>query len=338
MYPLVRSLLFSLPPEWAHLVVLKVLSMYTRESVVHDPSYSVTVGRLNCANRVGLAAGFDKDGLAIGGLSRLGFGFLEVGAVTPRLQPGNPRPRIFRLKSDFALINRLGFNNNGVDALAQKLSNSRNSVKIPIGVNIGKNTDTSNDNAVTDYAYCFNQVKSVSDFVTVNISSPNTSHLRDLQTDDNIVRLLGVLVGARDAHFAQSSCYVSLFVKISPDFGEDEVVTLCQRIKDVGCDGIVATNTTTMRPAIKDSRREENGGLSGRPLLPLALRTVRIVRSAVGPSFPVIGCGGVWDAESAKQMIEAGADLIQFYTALIYRGPQCIGEMAAALAAHKQIN
>lgn len=338
MYPLVRPLLFSLPPEWAHLLVLKILGLYTGSSSVHDPKNTVNVGRLSCANRVGLAAGFDKDGVAIRGLSGLGFGFLELGAVTPRLQAGNPRPRIFRLKNDFALINRLGFNNNGVDALAQKLSISKDSVKIPIGVNIGKNTDTSNDNAVTDYAYCFNQVKSVSDFVTVNISSPNTSHLRDLQTDDNIVGLLGVLVGARDAHFAQSSSYVSLFVKISPDIDEDDVEMLCHRIKDVGCDGIVATNTTTKRPAIKDRRRDEDGGLSGRPLLPSALRTVRTVRSAVGPNFPIIGCGGVWDAESAIQMIDAGADLVQFYTALIYRGPRCISEMATALAEHKFVN
>ncbi|MCY3883487.1 MAG: quinone-dependent dihydroorotate dehydrogenase [Gammaproteobacteria bacterium] len=338
MYPLIRSLLFALPPEWAHLVVLKLLSKYNETSGTDDSRQSVSVGHLKCANRVGLAAGFDKDGLAIEGLSRLGFGFLEFGAVTPRIQAGNPHPRIFRLKNDLALINRLGFNNNGVDALAQKLSISRNSVKIPIGVNIGKNTDTSNNDAVTDFAYCFNQVKSVSDFVTVNISSPNTSQLRDLQSDENIVRLLGVLVGARDAHFAQSKYYVSLFVKISPDMEEDETVALCRRIKDAGCDGIVATNTTTNRPAIRDRRRDEDGGLSGKPLLPLALRAVRIVRSAVGPTFPVIGCGGVWDAESAKQMIKAGADLVQIYTSLIYRGPRCISEMAVALGQKEQIS
>ena len=338
MYSIIRTLLFALPPEWAHLVVLKMLNTYSRYTPESVTSQPITVGRLNCANRVGLAAGFDKDGLAIEGLSRLGFGFLEFGAVTPRLQAGNPHPRVFRLKEDFALINRLGFNNNGVDALAEKLRIARNSVKIPIGVNIGKNTDTSNNESVTDYAYCFNQVKSVSDFVTVNISSPNTSQLRDLQTDENIVSLLGALVGARDAHFAQSRCYVSLFVKISPDIEENEIVTLCHRIRDVGCDGIVATNTTTKRPAIRGSRREEEGGLSGKPLFPLSLRTVKTVRSAVGPEFPVIGCGGVWDAASARQMIEAGADLVQFYTALVYRGPHCISELAGALADDKHIN
>ncbi len=315
-----------------------MLGLYHGVSSQSDTSQAVTVGRLKCKNRVGLAAGFDKDGLAIEGLSQLGFGFLEFGAVTPRLQPGNPQPRIFRLKDELALINRLGFNNNGVDALAEKLDLARNSVKIPIGVNIGKNTDTSNADAVTDYVYCFNRVKSVSDFVTVNISSPNTSQLRDLQTDESIVRLLGALVGARDAHFAQSSCYVSLFVKISPDIGDDEIVTLCQRIKEVGSDGIVATNTTTERPAIRDRRRDEEGGLSGKPLFPLALRTVRTVRSVVGPDFPVIGCGGVWDAESATQMTEAGADLVQLYTALIFRGPRCIAEVAAALAESKHSN
>ena len=338
MYSVIRSLLFALPPEWAHLFVLKLLATYRGFSAPSDAHPTVEVGRLQCTNRVGLAAGFDKDGLAIEGLSRIGFGFLEFGAVTPRLQPGNPRPRVFRLPQDLALINRLGFNNNGVDALAEKLRMTRNSVKIPVGVNIGKNRDTSNDKAVTDYTYCFNRVKSVSDFVTVNISSPNTSQLRDLQTDDGIVRLLGALVGARDAHLVQSSCYVSLFVKISPDLRDEEIVTLCHRIKDVGCDGIVATNTTAERPAIRDRHRDEQGGLSGRPLFPLALRTVRTVRSAVGPEFPIIGCGGVWDASSARQMIEAGADLVQFYTALIYRGPQCIAEMAAALAEDKQIN
>lgn len=315
-----------------------MLGLYHGVSSQSDASQAVIVGRMKCKNRVGLAAGFDKDGLAIDGLSQLGFGFLEFGAVTPRLQPGNPQPRIFRLKDDLALINRLGFNNNGVDALAEKLDWARNSVTIPIGVNIGKNTDTSNADAVTDYVYCFDRVKSVSDFVTVNISSPNTSQLRDLQTDESIVRLLGRLVGARDAHFAQSSCYVSLFVKISPDIGDNEIVTLCQRIKEVGCDGIVATNTTTERPAIRDRRRDEKGGLSGKPLFPLALRTVRTVRSVVGPDFPIIGCGGVWDAESATQMTEAGADLVQLYTALIFRGPRCIAEVAAALAENKHIN
>lgn len=315
-----------------------MLGMYPAVFSPSDTKQTVTVGRLKCKNRVGLAAGFDKDGLAIEGLSHLGFGFLEFGAVTPRLQPGNSQPRVFRLKDDLALINRLGFNNNGVDALAEKLNLARNSVKIPVGVNIGKNTDTPNAEAVTDYLYCFNRVKSVSDFVTVNISSPNTSQLRDLQTDDSIVRLLGALVGARDAHFAQSSCYVSLFVKVSPDIRDDQIVTLCHRIKEVGCDGIVATNTTTERPAIRDRRRDEEGGLSGKPLFPLSLRTVRTVRSAVGSEFPVIGCGGVWDAASARQMTEAGADLVQFYTALIFRGPRCIAEMATALASVKHSN
>lgn len=312
--------------------------MYGSFAPAAESVQTVKVGRLNCANRVGLAAGFDKDGLAITGLSRIGFGFLEFGAVTPRLQAGNPQPRVFRLKDDGALINRLGFNNNGADALADRLLRSINSVNIPVGVNIGKNRDTSNADAVTDYVHCFNQVKSVSDFVTVNISSPNTYQLRDLQMEDNVVGLLGALVGARDSYFVQSSCYVSIFVKISPDVNEDQIVTLCQRVREAGCDGIVATNTTTERLGISNAYRDEDGGLSGRPLFPLALRTVKIARSALGSKFPIIGCGGVWDAASAQQMVRAGADLIQFYTALIYRGPSCIEEIAAAVEKTDQIN
>ncbi len=289
------------------------------------------MGQLNCANRVGLAAGFDKDGLAIQGLCNLGFGFLELGGVTPRPQSGNRAPRIFRLKNDSALINRMGLNNDGVDALAEKLARTSNNAQIPIGVNIGRNWDTPNSKAAEDYLYCFNQVKLVADFVTVNVSSPNTPHLRDLQEQEHVMPLLRAIIEARDSLAHTSNTYVSVFVKISPDLNVDETSALCLAVKNSGCDGIVATNTTNDRSSLTDRKRRELGGLSGEPLFSRTLERVRLIRTVVGSNFTVIGCGGVGDASSASRVVDAGADLVQLYTALIYRGPGCIPAIATAL-------
>lgn len=331
MYTLVRPILFWLPPEWSHLVVLKALAVFGSHANSPSSQDTVKVGQLNCANRVGLAAGFDKDGLAIRGLCSLGFGFLELGGVTPRPQSGNRAPRIFRLKKDSALINRMGLNNDGVDALAEKLVRTANSAPIPIGVNIGRNWDTPNSQAAEDYLYCFHQVKFLVDFVTVNISSPNTPNLRELQDQRHVMPLLHEIIVARDALARTNNTYVSVFVKISPDMSVDETKGLCLAVKSSGCDGIVATNTTIERSLLTDRKRGEIGGLSGKPLFELALERVRLVRKVVGSNFTVIGCGGVRDAKSACRIVDAGADLVQLYTAMIYRGPGCIPAIATAL-------
>lgn len=308
-----------------------MLSCYGSLATNKSIKDTVRVGHLKCANRVGLAAGFDKDGTAIQGLSKVGFGFLELGGVTPSPQPGNRAPRVFRLKKDLALINRMGLNNDGVDALADKLKRSVNNVQIPIGVNIGRNWNTPNSRAAADYVYCFNQVKSVVDFVTINISSPNTPNLRDLQEQGHVMALLDEIVRARDVLANTNNAYVSLFVKVSPDLNVDETEALCNSVKNTGCDGIVATNTSVDRSTLSDRNRRELGGLSGAPLFARALERVTVVREAVGPDFTVIGCGGVSDGSSARQMVDAGANLVQIYSALVYRGPGCVAQIASAL-------
>lgn len=323
IYELLRPILFTLPPEWAHQLTLNALRWYgyvpSKETA---NSQTVEVGGLRVPNRVGLAAGFDKDGVAIRGLSKLNFGFLEFGAVTPRSQPGNPRPRVFRVPKDFALINRLGFNNQGIDALIQKIVKEERSVRVPIGINIGKNFDTPLDQAIEDYEYCFVQANSLVDFVTINISSPNTPGLRELQTTEPVQALLGRLVGLRNSGDKHGQKRTLLLVKISPDLSEGELENLCSIIQAEGVDGIVATNSTITRPEVGDAQPQ--GGLSGRPLFPLALKCVKRARSFLGKGFLIIGCGGIWDLNSAQKMREAGADLLQIYTGLVYQGPKCL--------------
>ncbi len=327
IYELLRPILFSLPPEWAHQLTLNALRWYGYlPGKTNTVSSTIDVGGLHVTNRVGLAAGFDKDGVAIRGLSRLNFGFLELGAVTPRGQPGNSRPRVFRLKKEFALINRLGFNNQGIDALIQKIVNEKPRVRVPIGINIGKNFDTPLEQAIEDYEYCFTQANSLVDFVTINISSPNTPGLRELQGMQQVQNLLARLVHLRDSSTKNQEKRTLLLVKISPDLAEWELDNLCAAIRSEGIDGIVATNTTTTRPS-KDSEQHQ-GGLSGRPLFPLTLNCVSRARSLLGEGFLIIGCGGIWNVASATKMREAGADLLQLYTGLVYHGPRCLREIS----------
>ena len=327
IYELLRPILFSLPPEWAHQLTLNALRWYSYLPAKRNTgSSTIEVGGLQVTNRVGLAAGFDKDGIAIRGLSKFNFGFLELGAVTPRGQAGNSRPRVFRLKKEFALINRLGFNNQGIDALIRKIVNEKPRVSVPIGINIGKNFDTPLEQAIDDYEYCFIRANSLADFVTINISSPNTPGLRELQGMQQVQNLLARLVRLRDSSTENQEKRTLLLVKISPDLAEPELESLCSTIRSEGIDGIIATNTTTTR-ASKDGEQHQ-GGLSGRPLFPLALNCVRQARSVLGEGFLIIGCGGIWDSSTAKQMREAGADLIQIYTGLVYHGPRCLREIS----------
>ena len=327
IYELLRPILFSLPPELAHQLTLNALRWYgylpTKQNSVRN---TIEVGGLHVANRVGLAAGFDKEGVAIRGLSKFNFGFLELGAVTPRGQAGNSRPRVFRLKKESALINHLGFNNQGIDVLIRKIVKEKPRVSVPLGVNIGKNFDTPLDQAIDDYEHCFVRANSLVDFVTINVSSPNTPGLRELQGMQQIQKLLARLVSLRDSSIQNRESRTLLLVKISPDLSEPELENLCEAIRSEGIDGVIATNTTTSRP--NTDGEQFPGGLSGRPLFPLALKCVKQARNILGREFLIIGCGGVWDSSTARQMREAGADLLQLYTGLVYQGPSCLREIS----------
>ncbi|HEV7447571.1 MAG TPA: quinone-dependent dihydroorotate dehydrogenase [Steroidobacteraceae bacterium] len=285
---------------------------------------------LHFPNRVGLAAGFDKNARDIDALGRLGFGFIEVGTVTPRPQPGNPRPNLFRLPADEALINRLGFNNEGAAAAARRLQARR--YKGICGVNIGKNFDTPLEDSAKDYADCLRTVYAVADYVTINVSSPNTPGLRGLQDPAALRPLLLELANLREQLQPVHAKRVPLLVKLSPDLSGLEVAGVARQLAELPVDGIVATNTTVSRPAsLKSAHATEAGGLSGRPLHSRSVAVLRALRAVLGASFPIVGVGGIVSAGQAVETRAAGADLLQLYTGLIYRGPALIGELLEML-------
>jgi dihydroorotate dehydrogenase len=285
---------------------------------------------LHFPNRVGLAAGFDKNARDIDSLGRLGFGFIEVGTVTPRPQPGNPRPNLFRLPADEALINRLGFNNEGAAAAARRLQARR--YRGICGVNIGKNFDTPLEGSVKDYVDCLRTVYGVADYVTVNVSSPNTPGLRGLQDPEALRPLLLELANLREQLQSVHAKRVPLLVKLSPDLSDAEVAGVARELVEMPVDGIVATNTTVSRPAtLKSAQRGEKGGLSGRPLHSRSVAVLRALRTAVGANFPIVGVGGIVSPEQGVETRAAGADLLQLYTGLIYRGPALLGELLEML-------
>lgn len=289
---------------------------------------SIQLAGLDFPNRVGLAAGLDKNAQAIVGLAKLGFGFIEVGAATPRPQPGNPKPRVFRLAEDEAIINRLGFNNVGVRKIADRVSRARPLVNVPIGVNIGKNWDTPNEEALEDYLACCESLVGVADYLSINLSSPNTPGLRELQTGTKTTELLnGIMQRCRNLA-TQRNKKTPVFVKVSPDLSQAELVSLVETIRRSGCDGIVATNTTTSRENLRSPLYGEDGGLSGRPLNALACATIRTTREIAGDDYPIVGVGGISDQDSMNRILDAGADVVQIYTGLIYRGPQLVTELA----------
>ncbi len=333
MYPLLREILFTLSPESSHTVALKGLALMQRwglsESFFGTPPLAeVELFGLKFRNPVGLAAGLDKDGVAIAGLASVGFGFLEVGTVTPGPQSGSPKPRLFRLQKERALINRMGFNNLGMDHLAERIEAVRPSLPdaCPLGVNIGMNRDTSADRAVDDYARCAKRVAECADYVTVNVSSPNTPGLRDLQRIDALVPLLTRVRECLDA----SSAGTPLLVKVSPDLAGEDLDALAKVLKPSGADGVIATNTTVTRPGSLVSReRAEQGGLSGEPLFEKSLQSVKRLAAHL-QGLPLIACGGVHDANSARKMLDAGASLVQIYTGFIYQGPQLIRDITNA--------
>jgi dihydroorotate dehydrogenase len=337
IYPFLRPLLFTLDPETAHDMALASLDVTARLGVVHAlarrvPPSPVTAMGLRFPNRVGLAAGLDKNAAHIDGLAALGFGFIECGTVTPRPQPGNPTPRLFRIPEAEALVNRLGFNNDGIERF---LANARRASWHGIlGLNIGKNFDTPNSRATDDYLACFRAVHARASYVTVNVSSPNTKGLRDLQSEESLGALIVALKAEQQALSDQSGKYTPIAVKIAPDLTSPAVAGIAKLLVRHRVDGVVATNTTVARDAVRGlPHADEAGGLSGRPLRAQATAVVAKLAKALDGALPIIGVGGILSGADAKEKIDAGATLVQIYTGLVYRGPDLVAECAEALAA-----
>ncbi len=330
MYAALQPLLMRLDPERAHALTLDLLRIAHGLHVLPQPragGSSVLRMGLEFPNRVGLAAGFDKNGVCIDALGRLGFGFIEVGTVTPRPQPGNARPRVFRLPESRAVINRMGFPNEGVEALAMRLARRR--FRGICGVNIGKNAATPLDEAGADYAACLRSVYARADYVALNLSSPNTARLRELQQESRLAPLLESLLQLRGQLAIEHGRHVPLLVKLSPDLTDEDLTATSRIIASLGIEGVIATNTTIRRPGLESHPvAEEQGGLSGTPLLELSLGAVRRLRAELGGRAVIIGVGGIDSAAAARAMLAAGADLIQVYTGLVYRGPPLVRELA----------
>ncbi|WP_295540281.1 quinone-dependent dihydroorotate dehydrogenase [uncultured Pseudacidovorax sp.] len=343
LYGLARPLLFRMDAEAAHELTLAQLArtqntplaaLYARRRV-DDP---VELAGLHFPNRVGLAAGLDKNARCIDAFAAMGFGFVEVGTVTPKGQPGNARPRMFRLPDAEALINRLGFNNEGLDSFLANVKRARfrqggKGLPMLLGLNIGKNASTPIERAADDYLACLDGVYAHADYVVVNISSPNTANLRSLQSDEALDTLLAAIAGRRAELQARTGKRTPIFLKIAPDLDEAQVAVIAATLRRQGMDGVIATNTTLSRDAVAGlPHGQESGGLSGAPVREASNRVIRQLRAALGPGFPIVGVGGILSGEDALAKIAAGADVVQVYSGLIYRGPALIGEAARALS------
>ena len=353
-YALTRSFLFGMDAEAAHDLTMDMLSRGQGtplqwawcHDTVDDP---IELAGLTFPNRVGMAAGLDKNARCIDALGAMGFGFVEVGTVTPKPQPGNPKPRMFRLPEAKALINRLGFNNDGLEAFVRNVQQAKFRTQkrrhpMLLGLNIGKNAATPIENATADYLTCLDGVYPHADYVTVNISSPNTQNLRALQSDAALDALLGAIAERREVLASQytrpdgkggtQARRVPIFVKIAPDLDEAQVAVIASTLERHGMDGVIATNTTIGRSAVQGLRHaNETGGLSGAPVLEASNQVIRQLRAALGSRFPIIGVGGILSAEDAVSKIRAGADVVQIYTGLIYEGPALVSKAARALKA-----
>ncbi|RKZ61143.1 MAG: quinone-dependent dihydroorotate dehydrogenase [Gammaproteobacteria bacterium] len=342
MYSLIRRLIFLFDAETAHVYSLKIMSLANSIGIfslfikkrVDAP---VTVMGINFPNAVGLAAGLDKNARHIDALKQCGFGFLEVGTVTPVAQPGNDKPRLFRLLADRAIINRMGFNNDGVTSLLNNVKQSnwfkQKYGRCILGINIGKNKSTPLENAVDDYLSCMDQVYDFADYITINISSPNTPGLRELQHGEGLSSLLRQLKEKQTELVNQGHAYVPLVVKIAPDLDEIEIQDIADRLLAEKIDGVIATNTTNSRPASLSCKvlASESGGLSGLPMFELSTQVLKLLVKALDGKIPVIAAGGISSAEQAQQKIDAGASLVQIYTGFIYDGPKLICDCAEAL-------
>ncbi|NII73731.1 dihydroorotate dehydrogenase [Dyella sp. SG562] len=330
MYSYLRPLLFALDAETAHRVTLYGLDVAHRSNFLHvlarpPQALPVNVFGIDFPNPVGLAAGLDKNADHLDALGALGFGFVEVGTTTPRPQPGNDKPRMFRLPRHEAVINRLGFNNAGVDALVRNVQ--RSSYRGVLGINIGKNKDTPNDKAVDDYLFCLERVYAHASYVTVNISSPNTQGLRDLQEEATLRRFIETLREAQERLGAQSGQRKPMLLKIAPDLAEAELDGIAEVLLATGIDGLICTNTTIERGHVASSPHgNETGGLSGRPLYARSTEVLRGMRRRLGERVPIVGVGGILDGADAAGKIAAGAALVQLYSGMVYRGPELIGE------------
>jgi dihydroorotate dehydrogenase len=347
-YSLLRPALFAVDAETVHEQTLTMLARtqntplqwaYAQQRI-DDP---ITLAGLKFPNRVGLAAGLDKNALCIDAFSAMGFGFVEVGTVTPKAQPGNPRPRIFRLRKARGLINRLGFNNEGLEAFlrnVQKAQFRNHGIERPmlLGLNIGKNGATPMEHAADDYLKCLDGVYPYADYVAVNISSPNTKNLRELQSDEALDALIGTLSVRRSELSIHHNKHVPLFIKIAPDLDEHQIEVIASTLKRHCVDetsptwGVIATNTTITREAVQGMpHAQETGGLSGAPVFEKSNAVIRQLRMALGPKFPIMGVGGVFSGEDAVAKIKAGADVVQMYSGLIYQGPALIQQAAQAI-------
>jgi dihydroorotate dehydrogenase len=331
VYQLARSTLFRLSPEKAHSLTLNTVRLLGRiKPRPRETEPPIRAMGLAFSNRVGLAAGFDKNGVAVDGWFAVGFGHVEIGTVTPKPQAGNPLPRVFRLPEYQGVINRMGFPNDGAERVVARLRARRTSGVV--GVNIGKNAVTPLDRAIDDYIFCLRKVFTVADYVTVNVSSPNTAGLRSLQDADHLVPLLSGILEESRLLESRHSRRVPLLVKLSPDLTDDELRKSAKAAASVPVAGVIATNTTITRESVSGhALASETGGLSGRPLFAKSCAAIRVLREALGPTMPIIGVGGVASAADARQLRQAGADLIQLYTGMIYQGPQLVRELVAAL-------
>jgi dihydroorotate dehydrogenase len=339
-YSLAKSLMFRMDAEQSHNLALGGMNFAATLGLpkllgAQKLDLPVEVMGIRFPNPVGLAAGLDKNGSAIDGLSALGFGFVEVGTVTPRPQVGNPKPRLFRIPEHNAIINRMGFNNHGVDQMLANIDRAR--FKGVLGINIGKNKDTPNENANDDYIYCLRKVYSRASYITVNVSSPNTPGLRTLQFGDSLNTLLEALKNEQAKQAMLHDRYVPIAVKIAPDMNEEEIEMVAGALKTYEMDGVIATNTTLSREGVEDSpTHREAGGLSGEPVRNRSTRVIRSLSTALDGALPIIGVGGITEGFDAAEKIEAGASLVQIYSGFIYKGPQLVTDSVRAIEAMKR--
>ncbi len=342
MYGLARPFLFRMDAERAHALGLSMLETAYRTGMNpmlarRAPAFPVKVMNLTFPNPVGLAAGLDKNGAHIDALFALGFGFVEIGTVTPKPQPGNPKPRMFRLPEHRAIINRLGFNNDGVDALVRNVEKAKRKGNGLLGINIGKNKDTPNEDASLDYLQCFEKVYPLADYVTINISSPNTAGLRELQEEQQLRRLLGHLREAQERLWTRHGRRVPMLVKVAPDLADEDIDVTARVLGELQVDGVIATNTTVSRIAVhQHPLSKETGGLSGEPLMAKSTAVLRMLRTRLPEQIPLIGVGGILSGADAVKKMAAGASLVQCYTGLIYRGPGLIHECVDAIRRRKE--
>jgi len=339
LYALARPFLFCLDAERAHdlgLVAIEAAYRTGTNPLLAAKPKPLPVGAfgLHFDNPVGLAAGLDKNGAHVDALAALGFGFIEVGTTTPRPQAGNPKPRMFRLPEHEAVINRLGFNNAGVDALARNVERARYGGVL--GINIGKNKDTPNERAADDYLYCLERVYARATYVTVNISSPNTQGLRDLQEEETLKRFIGTLRDAQERLGATHGARKPMLLKIAPDLSEAELDSIATVLSAARIDGVICTNTTVDRSAVAGHRHAgEAGGLSGKPVFEKSTAVLRGMHERLGDTVPLVGVGGIASGADAAAKFDAGASLVQFYSGMIYRGPALVGECVEALRTHR---